>query len=64
MPNSVSAVAGEARSVDPLDVANALERYMNDPGLRQAHGRAAGLTVNDYKWSVVLREFIHCIRLI
>ena len=64
VPNSVSAVAGEARSVDPADVANALERYMNDPGLRQTHGRAAGLTVNDYKWSVVLREFIHCIRLI
>jgi glycosyltransferase involved in cell wall biosynthesis len=63
VPNSISPIGGEAHSVDPVDVAVAIETYMNDRALLNKHSVAAAHTVNDYKWNVVMRDFIQNIRL-
>ena len=59
IPNSNSNVAGEARCVDPHDVAVALNRYISDPSLMEKNSIASVKTVEAYTWESVMREFIN-----
>ena len=64
IPNSNSAVAGEARSVEPLDISAALEQYLMDSSLVERHGLAGQAAVAKYTWPSVTENFVQRLRLI
>jgi len=62
--NSNSAVAGEARCIEPVDVSAALEQYLMDSTLVERHGLASKAAVAKYTWSSVTEDFVKRLRLI
>lgn len=51
MPQAYNVICGEGHSVDPEDVAKAIERYIFDEDLRKLHGKNAKETVSSYTWT-------------
>jgi glycosyltransferase involved in cell wall biosynthesis len=58
LPLAYSPVAGEIELVDPHEYCLAMERYLNDSSLREAHGKAARETVLKYTWPSVFQTMI------
>jgi glycosyltransferase involved in cell wall biosynthesis len=58
LPLAYSPVAGEVELVDTHEYCLAMERYLNDSSLREAHGKAARETVLKYTWPSVFQTMI------
>ncbi len=56
LPTAQCPVGGEAHVVDPHTVCDAMEKYLLDPVLREAHGIAARDTVLGYTWEAAVSE--------
>jgi glycosyltransferase involved in cell wall biosynthesis len=50
IPHAYNVITGEAQAVDPIDFANAMEKYVLDDGMRKLHGQRAKDTVTRYTW--------------
>ncbi|GAQ93198.1 hypothetical protein KFL_013560010, partial [Klebsormidium nitens] len=51
--DSRDVIGGEASIIDPQDACDAILRYLDDPELRAAHGKAAREKVLEYRWEVI-----------
>lgn len=49
-------VGGEASVIDPEDACDAILKYLDDPELRERHGKAARERILKYKWSDIGNE--------
>jgi glycosyltransferase involved in cell wall biosynthesis len=58
IPLAHNMVTGEAQVVDHMKVAEAMERYVLDEGLRKEHGQKAKETVKMYTWENSVKSFV------
>jgi glycosyltransferase involved in cell wall biosynthesis len=49
-------VGGEASLIDPEDACDAILRYLDDPALRERHGKASRERIMKYKWDAIGEE--------
>ena len=60
IPQAYSAVTGEAKAVDIIDMTKAMETYMFDEDLRKLHGKRSREKIGEYSWekscSILIRR--------
>lgn len=62
LPLALSVIGGKSEIVDPTDLALAAEEYLLDTDLREAHGKAAMMTVLGYKWADEVKQLVEIIK--
>jgi glycosyltransferase involved in cell wall biosynthesis len=61
LPLAYSGLGGQIEVVNPSDLCLAIEEYLLDSELREAHGKKARETVLQYAWSEEVKELIRVI---
>jgi hypothetical protein len=59
IPYGYNSLSGEANIVDPVDVANAMERYVFDENLRKLHGTKGKELVQQYTWEKCVAPLVN-----
>jgi hypothetical protein len=62
LPLALSVIGGKSEIVDPTDLALAAEEYLLDTDLREAHGKAAMMTVLGYKWANEVKQLVEVLK--